>query len=112
MNDRILSTMKITRRSFIVKGIGLGLVTPLVGQGLWSCSSQESPKEGAQQSKKLKILILGGTSFLGPHQVAYALSKGHEVSTFTRGKTQPSIYTELFDQVQQRRLTFVRRNDP
>ncbi len=100
MNDRILSTMKITRRSFIAKGIGLGLVTPFMGQGLWSCGSQESSNKDAEQSKKLKILILGGTSFLGPHQVAYALSRGHEVSTFTRGKTQPSIYTELFDQVQ------------
>lgn len=49
----------------------------------------------------LKILILGGTSFLGPHQIAYALERGHEVSTFTRGKTIPKIYTELFSKVEQ-----------
>lgn len=49
----------------------------------------------------LKILILGGTSFLGPHQIAYALSRGHQVTTFTRGKTVPKIHTELFDQVEQ-----------
>lgn len=51
--------------------------------------------------KKLKILILGGTSFLGPHQIAYALERGHEVTTFTRGKTKPKIHPELFSKVEQ-----------
>lgn len=50
--------------------------------------------------KKLKILILGGTSFLGPHQIAYALQRGHEVSIFTRGKTIPKIHQELFSKVE------------
>ncbi len=36
--------------------------------------------------KKLKILILGGTGFTGPHQVRYALSRGHEVTIFNRGR--------------------------
>jgi 2'-hydroxyisoflavone reductase len=36
--------------------------------------------------KKLRILILGGTGFIGPHQVRYALSRGHEVTLFNRGK--------------------------
>ena len=31
-----------------------------------------------------KILILGGTGFIGPHDVRYALSRGHQV-TMTRG---------------------------
>ena len=33
----------------------------------------------------LDILILGGTGFLGPHQVEYALARGHKVSLFNRG---------------------------
>jgi 2'-hydroxyisoflavone reductase len=36
--------------------------------------------------KKLKILILGGTGFIGPHQVRYALERGHEVTLFNRGR--------------------------
>ena len=36
--------------------------------------------------KKLRILILGGTGFTGPHQVAYALARGHAVTLFNRGK--------------------------
>ena len=36
--------------------------------------------------KTLRILILGGTGFTGPHQVAYALGRGHTVTVFNRGK--------------------------
>lgn len=54
-----------------------------------------------QTSGPLKILILGGTSFLGPHQIAYALKRGHSITTFTRGKTKPTIHKKLFSQVEQ-----------
>ncbi|MFL5296321.1 MAG: NAD-dependent epimerase/dehydratase family protein [Phenylobacterium sp.] len=37
-------------------------------------------------AKKLRILILGGTGFTGPHQVRYALARGHEVTLFNRGR--------------------------
>ncbi len=37
-------------------------------------------------AKPLRILILGGTGFIGPHQVRYALSRGHKVTLFNRGK--------------------------
>jgi 2'-hydroxyisoflavone reductase len=36
--------------------------------------------------RKLKLLILGGTGFIGPHEVRYALSRGHEVTIFNRGR--------------------------
>jgi len=39
--------------------------------------------------KPLRILILGGTGFTGPFQVSYALSRGHKVTVFNRGKTHP-----------------------
>jgi 2'-hydroxyisoflavone reductase len=34
----------------------------------------------------MRILILGGTGFTGPHQVDYALARGHTVTLFNRGK--------------------------
>jgi 2'-hydroxyisoflavone reductase len=34
---------------------------------------------------QLRILILGGTGFTGPHQVRYALARGHKVTLFNRG---------------------------
>lgn len=35
--------------------------------------------------KPLKILFLGGTGFLGPHQINYAIERGHQVTMFNRG---------------------------
>jgi 2'-hydroxyisoflavone reductase len=43
----------------------------------------------AHSVKPLRILILGGTGFTGPFQVRYALSRGHKVTIFNRGKTHP-----------------------
>lgn len=42
----------------------------------------------------MKILILGGTRFLGRHLVDAALACGHEVTLFNRGKTNPDLYPE------------------
>src|ERR1017187_7004476 len=40
----------------------------------------------------LDILILGGTGFLGPHQVEYALARGHKVTLFNRGHKYPTLF--------------------
>jgi nucleoside-diphosphate-sugar epimerase len=42
----------------------------------------------------LKLLILGGTTFLGRHAAAAALAGGHDVTIFTRGKTNPELFPE------------------
>ena len=34
----------------------------------------------------MRLLILGGTGFIGPHQVRYALARGHHVTIFNRGR--------------------------
>ncbi len=48
-----------------------------------------------QATNPLKILILGGTNFIGPHQVEYALSRGHEVTLFNRGRTNTHLFPDL-----------------
>lgn len=50
--------------------------------------------EGAA-GKKLNLLILGGTSFIGPHIVERALERGHSITLFNRGKTNPNIFPQL-----------------
>lgn len=43
----------------------------------------------------MRILILGGTVFLGYHLVASALSKGHEITIFTRGINNSDVFPEV-----------------
>jgi 2'-hydroxyisoflavone reductase len=37
-------------------------------------------------AEPMHLLILGGTGFIGPHQVRYALARGHHVTIFNRGR--------------------------
>ncbi|MDB4293456.1 hypothetical protein N9954_08625, partial [Maribacter sp.] len=85
-----------------------GLALPLFGaKVIQPISKLKSPQKKNQE--ELRILILGGTSFLGPHQIAYALSRGHSITTFTRGKSRPTIHQDLFEKVTQ--LIGDREND-
>jgi 2'-hydroxyisoflavone reductase len=74
--------MLTTRRKFIrLSAATTGALTLGVRQA-FSASAESKPKP-------LNILILGGTGFTGPYQVRYALSRGHKITTFNRGKTHP-----------------------
>ncbi len=57
-------------------------------------------RPGFRPSHPLRILILGGTGFLGPHLVRFALHRGHHVTVFNRGQTEPTMFTNLFSQVE------------
>ncbi|SDE07907.1 NAD-dependent epimerase/dehydratase family protein [Aquimonas voraii] len=50
-----------------------------------SLASAAAPAIG-RAAKPLNILILGGTGFTGPHQVRYALARGHRITLFNRGR--------------------------
>ena len=45
--------------------------------------------------RRIRLLILGGTGFIGPHQVRYALERGHEVTIFNRGQSAPGMFPEV-----------------
>ncbi|MPR36226.1 NAD-dependent epimerase/dehydratase family protein [Salmonirosea aquatica] len=99
------------RRKFLQTGITLGTLLPLLGRSLSSLAQKPQPAaaESAKALQPLSILVLGGTSFLGPQQIAYALQRGHRISTFTRGRTQPKVQKDIFDEVEQ--LIGDREND-
>jgi 2'-hydroxyisoflavone reductase len=40
----------------------------------------------------MKLLVLGGTAFLGRHLVDAAQARGHEVTLFNRGRTNPDLF--------------------
>jgi 2'-hydroxyisoflavone reductase len=48
-----------------------------------------------RKGNELKILILGGTVFLGRHLVKAAVQAGHEVSLFNRGQNNPQLFGQL-----------------
>ncbi|MDX6424672.1 MAG: hypothetical protein QOD52_77 [Gaiellaceae bacterium] len=43
----------------------------------------------------MRILVLGGTLFLGRHVVDSALERGHEVTLFNRGQTRPELFPDV-----------------
>ena len=92
-----------SRRQFINLSLKAGITIPILGSSLISCTptAKDKSADGNTPNKKLNILILGGTSFLGPHQIAYAMERGHSITTFTRGKTLPTIHQDLFQNVEQ-----------
>ena len=73
------------RRDFLkltaVAGGALALGFPLAGR--------------AAGGRARRVLILGGTGFIGPYQIRSLLSGGHEVTLFNRGRTNPGLFPEL-----------------
>lgn len=43
----------------------------------------------------MRILVLGGTQFLGRHAVDAALARGHQVTLFNRGQTRPDLFPDV-----------------
>jgi 2'-hydroxyisoflavone reductase len=76
--------MKLKRRELVVGAAALGLGSALGSSTLL-----------AREQKRMKILILGGTGFIGPHLVREAIARGHDVTIFNRGRSN----THLFPQV-------------
>jgi 2'-hydroxyisoflavone reductase len=58
----------------------------------WVGASQSM---GAARSRPLRILILGGTRFIGVHITELALKRGHVVTLFNRGQTSPQLFPKL-----------------
>jgi 2'-hydroxyisoflavone reductase len=61
------------------------------------CTPETDTREEqvTEPSEPLKILILGGTGFIGPHMVREALRRGHDVSLFNRGRTDSELFPDL-----------------
>ena len=72
-------------------GAGLGL-SPLAKLPLGATETTSTPKTPGRAPAPLNILILGGTGFTGPEQVDYAIARGHRVTLFNRGKTNPGLF--------------------
>lgn len=72
------------RRSFL-RAAALAAFTSPASSGLLAASGNKSKK----------VLVLGGTNFLGPAIVEQALAAGHEVTLLNRGITRPYLFPDI-----------------
>ena len=83
--------MDTTRRLFLqlagAAGASIGL------QGIVNAAVE--PVTTQQTKQSLRILILGGTQLIGPSLVEAALSNGHTVTLFNRGKTNTHLFPDV-----------------
>lgn len=83
------------RRRFITGAAAAGAF------GIWDARSKAlaagatMPLSGEAYRAPLRILILGGTGFIGPHQVRAARERGHELTLFNRGQTNPGLFPDV-----------------
>ena len=90
--------MSTSRRDFLKTSaaasgaLGLGLAPTLAGTASAQPAAGQPP---ARAPRPLRILILGGTGFIGPHQVNYARARGHTVTLFNRGRTNPGLFPDV-----------------
>ena len=92
--------MSTNRRDFLKLtaaaggAVGFGLPSELLGatpalRGSRERASADPPR------RALRILILGGTGFIGPHMVRYALDRGHDVTLFNRGRSNTDLFPDV-----------------
>jgi 2'-hydroxyisoflavone reductase len=79
--------MAMTRRDFLQASLAT----------LAACAAPKAggPGGSARADGPSRILILGGTSFLGPALVEAARARGDVVTLFNRGKTNPGRFTDV-----------------
>jgi len=81
-----------SRREFIGLTAGALAAPPLLS--LASASGPVIPRA----ARRLSMLVLGGTGFLGPHQIEYAIARGHQVTMFNRG-SNPGMFGDAVEEL-------------
>jgi len=74
--------------------LGMGMV-PGCAPDAPSTSGSVGQAGQPAPSRKLRMLVLGGTGFIGPHMVRYALERGHELTLFNRGRSNTDLFPEV-----------------
>ena len=74
-----------SRRAFLGRSAGL-LAAGYLGVPRVAPAAGRTP---------LRILVLGGTGFIGPHMVRRAVERGHAVTLFNRGRSNAELFPQL-----------------
>lgn len=86
--------MTLTRRDFL-KTTALAGATAAAAAASLRPGAARADFTNLRSERRLKILILGGTAFLGPALVNEARMRGHEVTLFNRGRTNADLFPDL-----------------
>ena len=86
--------MIIDRRQLLLGSLAAGAATACGSSKDRAAATGPELKPAAPPAKK-KILVLGGTGFIGPHIVNAATARGHTVTLFNRGKTHPGLFPDV-----------------
>lgn len=65
--------------------------------------SASQPVFGRRPAKPRRILVLGGTGWLGPAVVRAGIARGHHFTLFNRGRTNPDLFDDQKDHVEKRK---------
>jgi 2'-hydroxyisoflavone reductase len=84
--------MPVTRRTFVKQSLS---AAALAAAGLPLAAGAAPGERGGKAAAPRRILILGGTGFLGPALVEAARARGHALTLFNRGKTRPHLFPEV-----------------
>jgi 2'-hydroxyisoflavone reductase len=79
--------MPTTRREFLQSSLAAAAV----------CSLPQSKPQSQPAGGGKKILILGGTIFLGPAVIAAATRRGHTLTLFNRDKSRPGKFKDQYE---------------
>ena len=86
--------MPTDRRDFLRLAALAGGALSLGASPAYAEATARRPRR-ARSAQGLRILILGGTGFIGPFQVRYALERGHSVTLFNRGRSNPGLFPDV-----------------
>ncbi|MGH9869203.1 MAG: NAD-dependent epimerase/dehydratase family protein [Candidatus Polarisedimenticolia bacterium] len=90
MNRRdVIRTLPLASAGFLLARSGFALA------GIQVDTRRFHDPSVAKSGESLEILFLGGTNFVGPPTVQTALDRGHRVTLFNRGLTNPYLFPEL-----------------
>jgi 2'-hydroxyisoflavone reductase len=84
--------MDVDRRTLLGAGLMAGALLAAARRGQ---ADEAPPAAPPPAPTPRKVLVLGGTGFLGPETVDPAVKRGHTVTLFNRGKTNPGLFPNL-----------------
>jgi 2'-hydroxyisoflavone reductase len=86
--------MELSRRDLLA-ALAAGAALAACGGGAQLSGSIPPREPPAPARRGKRILVLGGTGFAGPPIVETARARGHAVTLFNRGKTNPGLFPDV-----------------